>query len=299
MEQSETRQPDEARASRRSFLRLAGLSLTAGAAGLAGCAAPAPQVVDRPVEVTREVTRQVEVAKAAPDLPWQYVALDVEQARKYGHIGYYEMECCSGTFSGVLRLLQEKVGAPYTQIPARMLRFGQGGLVGWGTTCGTLVGAAAAITLALPFDDAKKVIDDLMAWYTRTPFPSETANRYATEHLYLVKEYKSDKALPQSVSNSPLCHASVSRWCQASGFASGAPERAERCGRLSGDVAAHAVELMNAYSAKQFSPVAYKPSAESQTCTTCHTAGTDFKAGNFTLGKGECVECHDPHPLTK
>ena len=281
----------QARNPRRRFLRFAGASLTVGAAGLAGCGMPAPIVQ------TAETARQVAVATPTPDLPWQYVQLDVEQARKYGHSGYYEMECCSGAFSGILRQLQEKVGYPYTQIPVRMVRFGMGGMVGWGATCGTLVGAASAITLVLPFDDAKKVINDLMAWYTRTPFPSDIANQYASDHQFLVTEYKSDQVLPQSVSDSPLCHASVSRWCQASGFASGAPERAERCGRLAGDVAAHTVELLNAYAAKNFTPVAFQPSADSQVCTTCHTSGKDFQMGNFTLGKGECVECHEPHPI--
>lgn len=57
----------DAPTSRRTFLRLAALTLGASAAGLAGCAAPTPQVKEVPqtVEVTRvvEVTRPVEVIK--------------------------------------------------------------------------------------------------------------------------------------------------------------------------------------------------------------------------------------------
>ena len=80
-----------------------------------------------------------------------------------------------------------------------------------------------------------------------TPFPSDIANHYATKHEYLVKTYKSDAALPKSISNSQLCHVSAGTWCRTAGFASKTPERAERCGRLTGDVAAKAAALLNDY----------------------------------------------------
>lgn len=299
--------------SRRQFLRLAAL---AGAAGLAGCAAPTPQVkevvqtveVTRPVEVTRvvEVTRPVEVVKTvevvrevvkpAPKLPWQYVALDVEMARKYGHQGYYEGECCYGAFVAIMRQLTDKVGFPYDQFPVDVMRFGAGGVAGWGTICGALLGSSMAISLTVKSEDAKKLISELMGWYSQTPFPSDTSNQYASNKQFLVKDYKSDKVLPQSVSNSPLCHVSVSEWCKVSGFASGSKERSERCGRLAGDVAAHTVELLNAYFAGNFVAVS-KLSSEAQVCTTCHTKGENFQLGNFTQGQGECLLCHEPHAL--
>lgn len=305
-------------ASRRQFLRLAALSLGAGMVGLAGCAAPTPQVIKetvevpkevvRTVEVTREVTREVpkevvktvevtkEVAKAAPKVPWQYVALDVEQTRKLGHQGFYQGECCYGAFSAILNQLTDKVGFPFDQFPVDAMKFGAGGVAGWGTLCGALLGSATAISLVVAPADAKKLISELMGWYTQTPFPSETANKYAANREYLVKEYKSDQALVQNVSQSPLCHVSVSEWCKASGLASGSKEREERCGRLAGDVAAHTVELLNAYFAGSF-VATYKPSSEAQVCTTCHTKGENFAMGNFTQGQGECLLCHEPHAL--
>lgn len=295
----------EPTASRRQFLRLAAL---AGAAGLAGCAAPTPQVIKetvevpkevvKTVEVTREVTRDApkEVAKAAPKVPWQYVALDVEQTRKLGHQGFYQGECCYGAFSAILNQLTDKVGFPYDQFPVDVMKFGAGGVAGWGTLCGALLGSATAISLVVPLADGKKLISELMGWYTQTPFPSETANKCASNHEYLVQEYKSDQVLVQNVSQSPLCHVSVSEWCKASGYASGSKEREERCGRLAGDVAAHAVELLNAHFAGSFA-AAYKPSSEAQVCTTCHTKGENFAMGNFTQGQGECLSCHDPHAL--
>lgn len=288
--------------SRRKFLKETGLVVAAGAAVLVGCtqATPTPEEVIKEVEVTRQVdvdvTRQVEVevAKEIPASPWQYVELDVEEVRKRGHEGYYRGDCCFGSFVGILEALRDKVGFPFTQIPVEMMGFGAGGVAGWGTTCGALIGAAAAINLVTEKDLARKIVGELMGLYSVTPFPSEASNTYAANHEFLVTEYKSDKVLPQSVSNSPLCHVSVTHWCQASGFASGTPERAERCGRLAGDVAAMAAELLNANLAAAFVPV-FQLSQEAQGCMTCHTRGENFAAGNFTQGKGECLDCHDPH----
>ncbi len=292
-------------ASRRKFLRLAGIGV---AAGLAGCAQPTPVVKEVikevPKEVIKEVVKEVpkevvkEVVKEVPKLPWQYVQLDVETARKLGHQGYYDMECSAGALYAVVKQLQDKVGFPFTQMQPAALRFGQGGVAGWGTTCGALLGAATAITLVLDYEkDAKKLIDELLTWYSKTPFPSEVSNQYAVNHEFLVKEYKSDKKLASSVSDSPLCHVSVSGWCEAAQMASGSKERSERCGRLTGDVAARTVELLNAQLVGNFKATS-KLSDEAKACTTCHTKGEDFNIGNVTQGKGECLDCHDDHRTT-
>jgi hypothetical protein len=270
---------------------------------LAGCA-PKEVVKEVPVEVTREVTKEVtrqvsveatkEVPQEIPPSPWVYEELDQEVVRKKGHAKFYEGDCCFGAFAGIVEALQEQVGFPFTQIPTKMMEFGAGGVAGWGTTCGSLIGAAAAINLVTDKDTAKKLIDELLNWYSQTPFPSEISNNYAVKHEFLVSEYKSDKELPQSVSNSPLCHVSVTEWCKASGFASGSKERAERCGRLTGDVAAKAVELLNANFNGTFAPV-FKFSEETQGCMACHTKGENYNMGQFTQGKMECTSCHEPH----
>lgn len=283
--------------SRRDFIRKAGLGLAAATVTLSGCA-PQEVVKEVPVEVIKEVEVPVEVTKEVPqdvpEAPWNYIDLDVEAVRKKGHAAYYEGDCCYGAFAGVVETLQEQVGFPFTQIPTKMMEFGAGGMAGWGTTCGSLIGAAAAINLVTDKDMAKKLVDQLMTWYSQTPFPSETSNQYAVKHEFLVKEYKSDQELPQSVSNSPLCHVSVTEWCKASGMASGSKERSERCGRLTGDVAAKTVELLNANLAGEFEPV-FALSEETQGCIACHTKGENFEMGQFTQGRMECTSCHEPH----
>ncbi len=200
-----------------------------------------------------------------------------------------------GAFSAVVTALRDEVGSPYDLIPLGMMRYGEGGVVGWGSLCGAINGSSAAITLTAG-EDYKKLVNELAGWYTQAAFPSDASNGYATRHEFLVKEYKSDKALAQSVSGSTLCHVSVTKWCLASGVAAGTPERAERCARLAGDVAAHAVELLNANADGKFKP-AYSAPAAARSCQACHFKGKDFKAGQFTGGKENCTSCHEPHKL--
>lgn len=262
------------RVSRRNFLSGTGALLIGAAAGAVGHGF-------------------VEPARAAvPDeakWPWPYTALDVETVRKKGHQGYYVNSCSQGAFYAIISELRKEVGAPYTFIPVELMAYGKSGVAGWCTLCGALNGACA--TISLTCKDYGKVTGELLAWFAQTPFPSDISNRYAANHEFLVDTYKSDKVLPQTISGSPLCHVNVSKWCKEHGFASGSSERSERCARISGDVAAKTVELLNDYHAGKFTPV-YDLSQTTQTCRACHKKGKDFEKGNWTRGKMDCGDCH-------
>lgn len=198
-----------------------------------------------------------------------------------------------GASGGLLSVLREEIGQPYTGFPHDMMRYGSGGIAGWGTVCGSLNGASAMITL-IAGKGYGQIVNELMAWYGTTPFPSDTANRYAANHEYLVKEYKTDAVLPTTVSNSPLCHVSVNTWCRSAGYASGSKQRAERCARLTGDVAAKAAELLNLHLRGEFA----KSDFEKISCNGCHFMGENYESGQFIIGKGSnCTDCHgsDPH----
>jgi hypothetical protein len=225
--------------------------------------------------------------------PWPYAELDVELVRKRGHAYYYKGGCMYGSSGGLLSVLQETVGGPWGGFPHDMMRYGGGGIAGWGTVCGSLNGACAVITLASG-KAYGKITNELMAWYGTTAFPSEAANRYAANHEYLVEKYKTDAVLPTTISGSPLCHVSVNTWCRETGFASGSPQRAERCARLTGDVAAKAAELLNAFARGTLVTGEFEQSE----CSSCHFMGENFESGQFIIGKGtNCTDCHgaDPH----
>lgn len=232
-------------------------------------------------------------ANAAVQWPLPYVPLDPEVVRLRGHRAYYEGECCYGAFKGILETLREEVGGPYEEIPPEIMIYGGGGVAGWGTTCGALIGTCSVMALTAPDKAAAKALANAqLSWYSSTAIPSDRANEAAVNGEYLA-EMKAEGELPSSISGSPLCHVSVSSWCTATGHASGSPERAERCARLVGDACANAVILLNQLHSGGAIEGGYTPPAEAQVCTGCHTVGQEYDLGQFTLGKGDCVSCHD------
>jgi hypothetical protein len=264
------------RSSRREFLSTA-VKLTAGA----GLGAASMNLV---------ASQQGRAAAGTPPWPWPYQKLDAESVRKLGHQGFYEQGrgCGYGAFKAIIAALQKKVGHPFTQMPPEMMIYGHGGAVEWGTLCGALNGAAAAMSLVTDKETADKLIHELLGWYTKARFPSEQSNRYAQSKGFLVEKYS--KPLPQSAAGSPLCHASVTGWCKASGFTAASQERKERCARLTGDVAAYAVELLNKHADAKFKG-AFTVPASVQACQTCHgPTNMDNVKTNMN-----CTQCHEPN----
>ncbi|MFO7942145.1 MAG: C-GCAxxG-C-C family (seleno)protein [Bacillota bacterium] len=181
-----------------------------------------------------------------PDQPWPYVKLDVEEARKRGHQGYYEKNCGYGPFYAIVSMLREEIGYPYDQIPMGTLSIGGGGLVGEESVCGTVLGTVTAISLIVG-DDYGPLAREVIDYYKETPLPTDTANEYAKNHEFLVDDYLSDAVLPQSIAGSVDCDKSKEVWIDESGYEMGDDERKERCARMTGDMAAKAVEVLNAW----------------------------------------------------
>jgi hypothetical protein len=287
---------------RRNFL--AGSALLAGSAGLGVLSAASG----------RAATGQPKDSGRAPALPWGYQPLDPEKVRKSGHFASYVEGCGGGAFWAIMTALKEACGGPYADcmplpeqqeilayladrkkrpMPQVMMLYTYSGMSGFGSLCGTVNGAAAAISIALPFKAADQLVPRLLRYYESTPLPTARANTYAAQGKYLLPKLLAPGKLPQSVSHSVLCHVSVGNWCQKSGFASGSHERLERCARLTGDIAAQAVVLMNSWQAgKLESEHPYQLSAATESCRKCHFEGPDAAAGQFTRGSMECSSCH-------
>lgn len=256
-------QPVESGVSRRGLLAATGgfaagvaVGTLLGGAGLAGLKAKAQEV---------------------PAWPWPYVKLDPDAVAQKAHASFYEGACNYAVAKAILSELRDKVGHPYTVIPYDMFRYGEGGVVGWGTLCGTLNGASAVIALVTGKPAYPKLINELMGWYTQSEFP-----RYVPA---------GQQALPTSVSGSPLCHVSVTKWAVASGYGADSKERAERCARLCADVARRTVELLNAHLDGQFAAT-FVPPESVKTCLSCH--GKE-NLNNVRQIKTDCVQCHAPH----
>ncbi len=227
-----------------------------------------------PKETIVEVQKEVEMP--VPDWPWAYTRLDVEAVKNRAYAAYFESGCAYGAFEGIMGELRENVGFPFTSVPSKMMIFGKGGALGWGATCGALNGALAAVNLVT--SDYGNVGGEIIGEYTETAYPSWKP----------AETVKTDIDLPTSVSGSPLCHVSVTNWCVESGYASGSNERKERCGRLTGEVAGRAAEMLNALLDGAFVP-AFQIPASTTSCNNCHY--DDGTVANVHA-KDDCVQCH-------
>ena len=216
-------------------------------------------------------------AQAAPQFPWPYQVLDPQLVAERAYAAYYSKGCMYGVFEGIIGELREAVGAPYTTFPVAMMQYGKGGVNGvWGTLCGTLNGAAAAINLVSSVPSA--VIDEVFFWYSQEILPNYRPNAPRYE-------------IVSSVAGSPICHGSVQHWCNVSGFAPTSPQRAERCGWLTASVAKYTVEQLNKQAAGTFSTVHQRPT-DPRHCAECHAIlAPDPKKVDH--GKNmDCVQCH-------
>lgn len=202
-------------------------------------------------------------AKEATPLPWPYQKIDPKEAGQIAYDGWYKAFCSYGVASGILIPLQKKIGAPYTMLPVEGLRLGEGGTVGWGTLCGSLLGATVAVGFVAPYDVGKQILNELLKWYSDTELP-----------LYTPAQPKAEVKV-KTVSASPLCHISVGKWMEAAQKSLHSPERKDRCARITADVAMKTVMMLNDWKDGKFSsslklpPAIYGITGQSN-CTECH-----------------------------
>lgn len=202
--------------SRREFLKTTG-KLAAGAA-FASALSPLMNVM-------------AEAQPEAPAYPWPYVKLDPAVAEKRGYDSFFTKGgCARGSADAIIGQLADDVGYPFNQIPIDMYANGAGGY-GAGTLCGSLAGAVNAIGLVCAPEDAKKLTQELFAWYRKAELPI----------------YQPKLASITTVADSVNCLESVSHYMTATGAAMGDDARKERCAGVTGDTARKAVELLNAH----------------------------------------------------
>ena len=219
-------------------------------------------------------------------LPYPYVKLtsaDIKKMSETAHENWFTGFCAYATLSSIVSILREKVGAPYTTFPVEAITYAHGGTAGWGGTCGTLIGAGMAASLAAGPKVGEQIINEVMKWYSETALPI----------------YKPDQPKAQinttSISNSPLCHLSVNKWMAKEGVGFLSAQQMERCGRLSADVAAKTVEYLNNNADSRFAVVTKSPAAANGTpsqnnCTDCH--GTNVPKVPTPGGGESLIQSH-------
>ncbi len=212
---------------------------------------------------------------------WTPHTLDPKACAPVAYDGYWYngYGCCYGVFYGIVGMLGEKYGAPYSQFPFTMMEMGKSGISDWGTICGALLGAASAYALFWGRKERDPMVTELYRWYETTAFPLFDPGGAAQG----VKG-----AVPPHAGGSVLCHVSVSSWAHATGNDANSKMRQERCSRITADVCVKAVEIMNAKIGGTFAPVLAATKA-TEYCGSCHDKG---KESPIVKGRMDCTPCH-------
>lgn len=207
-----------------------------------------------------------------------YVSLNPETTAELAYKIYSNGGCMFAIFSSIVSQLAEKIGDPYASIPLQMYKYGHGGVGGYGTLCGAINGAAALIGLLIIDKNVQdSMIADIFQWYEKTPLPE-----------FKPTSPKSEFNLPSVASNSVLCHASNTNWCNKSGYDISSDERKERCRCLTADVAKRLTNMLN----ELFNDTYITNTSnnlEKNTCLACH--GKEGKIKNSAV-KMNCNSCH-------
>ncbi len=204
--------------------------------------------------------------------PWPYEKLDPGTTAELAYQEWYRVFCGGAVISSVFSQLREKVGEPYKSFPIDSFICLEGGMVGWGTLCGTNAGASIVSNVIIgpriagpASEHGHSISSDMMQWCSDTAMP-----------VFLPSAPKQPTKIVQTTSNSPLCHVSVGKWMAESGFALSSPERKDRCARVAASVAYHLVEKLNAWKDGNYQP------------TSLWAPGSTFGIP----GQPNCGECH-------
>lgn len=236
--------------------------------------------------VTPRRLQSVETPPSQSDQPgvsgdsrsWTYAPLDPARVGDKVYEIFAQGGCMYAVFGGILACHSEKAGNPIPAFPLHMMKYGAGGVGGWGTLCGALNGGAAIIGLFVTDKRRQdQLISDLFAWYERMKLPR-----------YRPATADGQPRIVATTSRSVLCHVSVGAWCHESGFKVDSKEKTERCRRLTVDVATKTVKLLNAYSLGSQPTVELSPAAQ---------ARSNVEKGAIpgeAMGKMRCDSCHQP-----
>jgi len=238
-----------------------------------------------------------EVAEAAAlkDFPWSYTPLDAEKVARRAYEVYYAAGCHEATWWPIVEALAASdladAATTWGTLPKNIMKYGGGGVAGWGTLCGTLNGSCAVIAAV---GAPGKLSDEAMQYYAETPIPTNGVDSSIRGGDWTPAGTNVPAAgplvnVPTSIAHSQLCHASLSQWTMTTGSADGTREQKDRCGKACYDMVFKTVTMLNAWKASGAVPAGTLDHTVAECQTACHTAP-------IAKGKMACDSCHDEIP---
>jgi hypothetical protein len=170
-------------------------------------------------------------------------------------------------------------------------KYGSGGVNSWGSLCGVPNGCIAVLNL---MNWHSSFADQIMFYASQAEFPirglhdlwvADGGTGWAREPM------PDEDVLAYTVANSPLCHASVSKWAYAAGVNMTAPgtttgtaHKTDRCAKVAAGVAAFTAGLINGATSSLTMPDI------TADCYSCHYTGSPYAPAQ--QGKMDCGACH-------
>lgn len=227
--------------------------------------------------------------------------LDPAPIREAAYHAYYAGGCCHGAYSALLGHLATTAGKPFDLLPMDFGKFGGGGVAGYGSICGAVLGGVMVINMIVSDATARgNMMTDLMRWYEGEAFPKYLPAAVDALETGTTKDFSATGIVTlQRAPRSHLCHASVSDWCAANGVSAGGADKKARCARLTADVAGKVAEIINTYLDGTGSYAVTPIDAASATCLSCHPGSSTSQPVASGMA---CTTCHSDkasgHPGT-
>ncbi len=273
---------------RRDLISRTGLAL-GGAVALGGLACDSSSPTSQPPAAAGP---QVADFPYQQHLPAGY-QLDPTPVKENAYHYYYAGGCCHGAFKGLVEHLAGTAGAPFNLLPLDFGKFGGGGIAGFGSICGAVLGGVLTINSIVADATVRSaMMTDLMRWYEGNAFPAYTPSAVDAGETGLTLDFSATNLVNLGVvPGSHLCHASVSAWAAKNAVSASGADKKARCARLTADVAGKVAELLNGYlSTGAYTAAFPSRDATSAHCATCHTP-TAAAPPSVASGMA-CGPCH-------
>ena len=249
------------------------------------------------------------------DFPIPNRDLNVEKVREYGYYFYQNPGGCGlgSARALIVGFLDAHAAAGtdpkgWAQIPLNLYGWcNGGGPNGWGTLCGSIAGSVGVLTL---INLQGTLGSTVFEWYVKQNFPMANLDNYIPPTPGSLPAYASVgltgttpptpirdvDVLGHAVSDSPLCHVSVSKWLTAAGANldtafGGKNVKKDRCAKVTADTAAYTAYLLNEKLAGRL-PAAWAKPAAMAGCYDCHDAGGLSTSRKDSQVKMDCAPCH-------
>lgn len=251
-------------------------------------------------------------ADAAIGAFYEPASLDVERVL---HLGFYWYKkgpgCGHGSARALIQAFAEASAAEgqtataWHDIPRNLYSWcNGGGPSSWGVLCGAVAGSVGVLNLLRNGTVVGSLGQAMFEWYVKQPFPGNldslpsgfdggSGGLTGTSLPIPNAELRA-----QVVTDSPLCHISVSKWLAAAGVQHGQLDgqgrdlRSDRCAKVTAETAARAAFLYNEWKAGR-NPAGWTKPAAMAGCFDCHDAtGPAGLTNKSSATKMDCLPCH-------